>query len=139
MAQITLNTQNEDGDAVTHSFHIEDDHAESEAEVLDQLARRAERVAKLRSRMNDMESELETARETIVSDIVRRKKLAGTLDEEDDIEEEREFLGGLPMERLKRHWDRAPSGSELDTDPATSGDDPTDNGPPKAVYGDAVA
>lgn len=137
MAQITLNTQNEDGDPVTHTLHIEDEHSDDEAPVLEQLATRAERVHELRSDLNEQQDENEALREMLVNDIVRRKKLAGEFEGEDtpDEEDEVEYLEALPADRLQMEWDRAPE--DLNTSAGTKNktpDDSTTNG----VYGDAA-
>lgn len=128
MAQTTLRTKNEDGDDVTHTFHLEDEHAEDEVEALESLATRAEERADLQAELKEKEGELDTAREALVGEIVRRKKLAGEL-EEDGVEEERDFLSGLPMDRLKTHYDRAlklevdtESATDLDADPPSGND-----------------
>lgn len=126
MAQVTLNTVNEDGDPVTHTFHIEDEHADDEAPVLEQLASRAEKVAGLRSDVSDKEEALEATRDLVVGEIVRRRKLAGEIDE-DSTEEERDFLQTLPPEKLKVHWKRSHS-LELDTGRVTDPENPTGNG-----------
>jgi hypothetical protein len=137
MAQLNVRTQNEEGERVTRTFHLEDEHAPDETEQLEVLAQQAERVPELRSELNETQDELDAAQEHIVSDIIRRKKLAGDLEGEDEIEDEREFLEGLPVDRLKKHSKRPPSGEELSTDSAT---DPSKspNSPANGVYGDAV-
>lgn len=114
MADVLLDTTNEDGDDVTHTLHVEDEHVDDDRDVLQHLATRAEEQAAL-------SSENETLRETIVSDVVRRKKLAGEVGEDADIseDEEHEYLMGLPADRLQREWERAPSGEEMQTEPAT--------------------
>jgi hypothetical protein len=139
MAQLSIRTQNEDGERVTRTFHIEDDHAEDERGQLEAIADQAEEVPELREELSKTEDELDTIREVLVSDIVRRKKLAGKYDGEDALDqaEDQEFLEGLPAGRLKMHYERAPSGEELSTDAATSNDDPPE-GNPDDVYGDAV-
>ena len=137
MAQLNVRTQNEDGERVTRTFHLENEHAPDETEQLEALARQAERVPELRSELSETQDELDAAQEHIVSDIIRRKKRAGELEGEEEINDEREFLGGLPMERLKKHSERAPSGEELSTESAIDpGKSP--NSPANGVYGDAV-
>lgn len=127
MAQTTLRTKNEDGDKQTLTFHLEDDHAEDEVGALESLAERAEERAELQAKLNEKEEELSAARDALTGEIIRRKKLSGKL-EEDGVESEREFLSGLPMERLKMHYDRALE-LEVDTDSATNlNADPPENG-----------
>ena len=128
MAQLTIRTKNEDGDAVTHTLHLEDEHADDEAAAVEQLAARAERAADLRSELNAVQHDLATAKEAIVSDIVRRKKLAGEYDGDDGLDQEadREYLEGLPVDRLKMEYKRAPSDAELDTSSATGNETPDD-------------
>jgi hypothetical protein len=137
MAQLNVRTQNEDGERVTRTFHLEDEHAPDETEQLEALAEQADRVSELNEELEGTRSELDTARDVIASDIIRHKKLAGDLEGEDEIEDEREFLEGLPVDRLKKHWDRAPAEEELSTESAIDpGKSP--NSPANGVYGDAV-
>jgi hypothetical protein len=118
MAQLSITTPNEEGDSVTRTFHIVDEHVDDEADQLQALAAQAEAVPELREERNALKGELETATDVIVSDIIRRKKIAGDL-EEDGVESEREYLEGLPIGRLKMEYERAPSEADLDTSSAT--------------------
>lgn len=61
--------------------------------------------------------ELSVLKETMADEIVRRKKLAGDLEGEDEIKTEREYLENLSATRLAREWDRAPE--EVSTEAST--------------------
>lgn len=138
MAQTTLSTKNEDGDNITLSFHLEDDHAEDEAQALQSLASRAERTADLKGDLEAAKAELSTTKELVINEIVRRKKLSGEVGEEADFseEDEVEYLEGLPANRLQKEWGRA---MELDVDASSATDpdaDPPTNGKGDGVYDD---
>lgn len=122
MPQVTLQTKDEKGDDLTQTFHLEEDHAENESQALRSLAERAENASEL-------QSENETLRGVMVGEVVRRKKLSGNLEGEDAVQQEQQFLEGLPAERLKMHYERAlemdvDTGGAIDT---SGGSDNQDN------------
>lgn len=138
MAQTTLNTKTEDGDPQSITFHLEDDHAEDEAEVLQSLASRAERSVDRKAKLEETEEELSATKELVINEIVRRKKLSGEVGEEADFseEDEVEYLEGLPAERLQKEWERAMD-LDVNTSSATDPDaDPPTNGKDEGVYDD---
>lgn len=136
MAQLSITSQNEDGDRVTRTFHIEDEHADDEAEQLEALAAQAEEVPDLRDQLSQAEDELEAVRDLAIGEIVRRKKLSGEVGEDADFSEddEVEYLEGLPADRLTKEWERA---MELDVDTSSATDpsaNPPTNGEGEGVY-----
>ena len=128
MPELSIQTQNEEGDSVTRTVHVEEEHADEARETITSLATQAEEVPALREERDELSSENEALREKMVGEIVRRKKLAGEIDGEDEVKTEREFLSGLPAERLSMHYDRALK-LNVDTDGALdAGKSPDDNG-----------
>jgi hypothetical protein len=107
MPELSIQTANEQGDRVTRTLHVEEEHAEKDRSTIQDLAEQAELVPELREERDDLASENDTLCDALVSEIVRRKKLSGELDGEDEIQDEREFLEGLPASRLKKHYERA--------------------------------
>lgn len=113
MATTTLRTQNADGDSVSLSAHVEEDKAEESVEAIHRFAElEAEaQTAALRKDLDSAKGENETLRETIVSETIRAKKLAGVVSDDDDaelsVEDEREYLLGLPASRLQMEYERA--------------------------------
>jgi hypothetical protein len=132
MAHVTFRTQNADGEPVSLDAEVEDDAAEESVDAIERYAElEAEsRTADLRSQLQDIEEDAGEMRDIIVSDILRRQKLSGEVGEEADlsVEDQRDYLQGLPADRLKMEWERAPKGEDLSgaTSPATTGDAPDD-------------
>lgn len=135
MATTTLRTQNAEGDSVSLSAHVEDDKADETVEAIHRFAELEveAQTAALRKDLGSTERENETLRETIVSETIRAKKLAGVVSDDDDadlsVEDEREYLLGLPADRLQMEYERATkkdlSGA---SDSTTSNEQPDDPG-----------
>lgn len=144
MARATLRTQNTDGDAVSLDIHVEDDHADESVTAVERYAELQAEVAAAehRSEAEAAQQDLDAVKEVLVSEIVRRKTLAGIVSEDDDadlsVEDERDYLMGLPAERLQMEWERAPSGDDLSgaTQPATQGGVPKQEGSPADATSD---
>lgn len=94
----------------SYKVYSADDYVEENTETIKNLAASG-------SSDGASEEELSTAKETLVDEIIRRKKLAGRLDGEDEIQAEREYLSGLEADRLKQEFNRAPE--KLDTSAST--------------------
>lgn len=131
-AHVTFRTQNADGETVSLDADVEDDSAEESVEAIERYAElEAEsQTADLQARLDETEEEADQMRELVVGDILRRQKLAGEIGEDAElsVEDQREYLQGLPAGRLKMEWERAPKGEDLSgaTRPATTGDAPSD-------------
>lgn len=144
MAQTTLRSQNSEGDAVTLTAHVEDDHVDDSVDAIHRFAQleAEQQTAAIRENLQTAESENTTLREAIVSDTIRAKKLAGVVSEDDDadlsVEDEREYLMGLPADRLQMEHERAKkkdlSGA---ASPTTANEQPDD--PVTESYDSAVS
>lgn len=99
----------------------------------------------LQAKLTAAQEENEGLRGILVGEILRIKKLkAGTGEDGEpdfDVEDEKTYLEGLPVERLKMEWKRLPAREEV-TAPQTktTGGAPDDaKGEVEDVYGEAVA
>ena len=136
MARATLRTENTDGDAVSLDIHVEDEHADDSVDNIERYAElHAEAAAaQHRAEAETAKADLQAMKETLVSEIIRRKTLAGIVSDDEDadlsVEDERAYLLGLPADRLAMEWDRAPSGADLSgaTASATTGGTPNTEG-----------
>ena len=138
----TLRTTDADGEQRSYDLSIDEDADPSEQiEQVERYAETREEAARadLQADLNEAEQELSAMRDLVVSDIIRRQKLAGEIGEDQDlsIEDQREYLEALPAERLKMEYERAPDSEDLSGSTATqtTGDDPDDT---TAEFGEAV-
>lgn len=129
MPELSIQTANEEGETVTRVLHLEEEHAEEDRNTVQSLADQAEQVPELREERDELEDELGSMREVLVDECIRRQKLAGKIGEDAElsIDEQREYLEGLPAKRLKMEYERAMK-LDIDTggalDPGKTPEDP---------------
>lgn len=137
MARLTLRTQNADGEAVSLDAHVEDDHADDSTSAIQRYAEleTESAVAEVRQDLEVVTAERDAMRDLMVGEILRRKQLAGLVADGEDakdgqlkVEDEREYLLGLPAERLKMEYERAPKPAELSAEAKTKPGKPAKEG-----------
>jgi len=138
---VKLQTTNADGERRSFSLEAPDGEGESARQAAEEYAEARVSAARadLQADLDATEEELSAMTDLVVSEIIRRQKLAGQIGEDAElsVEDQREYLEGLPAERLQMEWERAPSEEDLSgsTETATTGDDPDET---SADYEQAV-
>ena len=132
MARVTVRTEDHNGERQSFDLEVDDESPQEQVEAIERYAETREQAARadLQAEMNEIEEEMGELRDLVVSDIIRRQKLAGEVGEDADlsVEDQREYLEGLPAERLQMEYERAPDSEDLSgaTATHTTGDDPDD-------------
>ena len=131
-AHVTVRTEDKNGERQAFDLEVDEDSPQEQVQAIERYAETREEAARadLQADLDSTEEELDEMRDLVVSEILRRQKLAGQVGEDADlsVEDQREYLEGLPAERLQMEWERAPKGEDLSgsTQNHTTGDDPDD-------------
>lgn len=142
MAHVTVRTKDKNGESQAFDLEVGDDAPQDQVQQIERYAETREERARadLQADLDATEEELSAMTDLVVSEIIRRQKLAGQIGEDAElsVEDQREYLEGLPAERLQMEWERAPSEEDLSgsTEMVTTGDDPDET---SADYEQAVS
>jgi hypothetical protein len=133
MAHVAVSTEDKDGERKTFDLEVGDESPQETAKKVERFGQTCAEAAQadLKAEKDALQEEIDSMQDLVVSEIIRRKKLAGKVGDDADlsVEDEREYLEGLPADRLQKEWERAPDGADLSgsTETHTTSDEPEDS------------
>ena len=123
---VHLSGTNEDGEEESVMLDTENDDSQG-------LLKKLKRAAKLKAqaiigpakeKLEAAQAENETFRDIIVGEVLRIKKLTAGQDGEGnydfDVEQEKQYLEGLPADRLKMEYERLPNSEDVKVEQTTT-------------------